>query len=92
LADQSARAHGQASLGFLNPLLYGIGRSRSRRSVFYDLRHGDNDLGELIPPSAGGGQPLGCCSAKFKYDLVSGWGSPNLVALDRAARRAARRR
>jgi subtilase family serine protease len=92
LADQSARAHGQGSLGFLNPLLYGIGRSRSHRSVFYDLRHGDNDLGEMIPPSAGGGQPLGCCSAKRKYDLVSGWGSPNLVALDRAARRAAGRR
>ncbi len=91
LADQSARRHGQRGLGFLNPLLYKIGRSSSRGAVFGDLSKGDNDLGEMIPPAAGGGKPLGCCSAKRGYDLVSGWGSPRLVALDRAARRAGRR-
>ena len=91
LADQSASRHRQPGLGFLNPLLYRLGRSSSRRTVFGDLRTGDNDLGELIPAAAGGGKPLGCCSAKGGYDLVSGWGSPRLVALDRMARRAARR-
>jgi kumamolisin len=92
LADQSARRHGQRGLGFLNPLLYKLGRSSSHAAVYGDLTKGDNDLGEMIPPAAGGGQPLGCCSAKRGYDLVSGWGSPRLLTLDRAARRAARSR
>ena len=92
LADQAASRHGQRGLGFLNPLLYRLGRSSSRGSVFGDLRAGDNDLGEMIPAAAGGGMPLGCCSAKAGYDLVSGWGSPKLVGLDRMARRAARAR
>jgi kumamolisin len=89
LADQAARRRRQPPLGFLNPLLYGIGRSGSRATVFRDLRHGDNDLGTLIPAAAGGRHPLGCCSARRGYDLVSGWGSPSLAALNAAALRAA---
>jgi subtilase family serine protease len=92
LADQAARRRGQSPLGFLNPMLYGIARSGSRATVFRDLRHGDNDLGTLIPAAAGGGEPLGCCSAKRGYDLVSGWGSPNLAGLNDAALKAGRRR
>ncbi len=70
----------------------GGGHSGPRESVFHDLGHGDNDLGTMIPPEAGGGAPLGCCSARPGFDLVSGWRSPKLAALDRVARRAARRR
>lgn len=92
LADQSARRHDQGPLGFINPLLYRTGHSGPRESVFHDLRRGDNDLGAMIPPEAGGGEPLGCCSARPGFDLVSGWGSPKLAALDRVARRAGRRR
>jgi hypothetical protein len=60
--------------------------------VFRDLRHGDNDLGTMIPAAAGGGKPLGCCSAKPGYDRINGWGSPSLVGLNDAALTAGRRR
>jgi subtilase family serine protease len=92
LANQSARRHHQPPLGFLNPLLYRIGHSGPRASAFRDLRRGDNDLGAMIPPAAGGGAPLGCCSARPGFDLASGWGSPKLATLERIARRAGRRR
>jgi subtilase family serine protease len=89
LIDQNARRHGQAPVGFLNPLLYRLGRSSARHRVFWGAQHGNNDLGRMIPPEAGGGHALGCCSARPGYDRVNGWGSPGIPALDRAARRAA---
>jgi kumamolisin len=92
LAVQAARRRGQPPPGFLNPLLYRVARSGSRSTVFRDLRRGNNDLGTLIPASAGGGEPLGCCSAGPGYDLASGWGSPSVVGLNDAALRAGRRR
>jgi hypothetical protein len=45
----------------------------------------------MIPAAAGGGKPLGCCSAKPGYDVASGWGSPNLVGLNDVALKAGRR-
>lgn len=91
LADQAARRREQSPLGFLNPLLYASTHSGSRGLVFRDLRRGDNDLGTMIPAAAGGGKPLGCCSAKPGYDVASGWGSPNLVGLNDVALKAGRR-
>jgi kumamolisin len=92
LADQAAGRRGQQPLGFLNPLLYSAARSGSRAAAFRDLRRGDNDLGKMIPAAAGGGEPLGCCSAKPGYDLASGWGSPSLTGLNSVALRAGRPR
>jgi kumamolisin len=89
LANQVARKRGQPPLGFVNPLLYAAGPSKGGRSVFSDVTHGDNDLGTMIGPPTGDGQPLGGFSAKAGYDLASGWGSVDIPALAKYAVRAA---
>jgi hypothetical protein len=61
-----------------------------RSKVFWGVRHGNNDIGKIIPTEAGGGNPLGCCHAHRGFDLANGWGSPDFPALDREASRAAR--
>jgi subtilase family serine protease len=90
LADQYAARHRQPALGFLNPLLYKLGDEKSRRSVFRDVTKGNNDLGRLTPAEAGGGHPLGCCSATPGYDLATGWGSLQVEGFAKAAVKAAR--
>jgi len=76
LVDQELRGHGRQDAGFLNPLLYALGRSQARASVFYDVTAIGNDLGPYIKSS--GGRALGCCSATPGYDDASGWGSVDL--------------
>lgn len=91
LASQYARQRGQRPLGFLNPLLYRLGAAKqSRQDVFYDVTEGTNDIGAILPEAAGGGSPLGCCSAKQGYDWASGWGSLKIPGLAAAAVAAAR--
>jgi subtilase family serine protease len=91
LASQYARERGQRALGFLNPLLYRLGAAKqSRQSVFYDVTEGNNDIGAILPEAAGGGSPLGCCSARQGYDWASGWGSLKIPGLAAAAVTAAR--
>ena len=90
LADQYAARHRQPALGFLNPLLYKLGDGRLRHSVFRDVTKGNNDLGRLTPTEAGGGHPLGCCSATPGYDLATGWGSLQVEGFAKAAVKAAR--
>jgi kumamolisin len=90
LANQAARKRGQPPLGFINPLLYAAGASRVGRTVFSDVTKGDNDLGTMITPPIGDGQPLGGFSASAGYDLASGWGSPDIPALSKYAQKAAR--
>jgi len=90
LADQYAARHRQPTLGFLNPLLYRLGAGGARRRVFRDVTNGNNDLGLLTPAEAGGGHPLGCCSARPGYDLATGWGSLKVDGFARAAVQAAR--
>ncbi len=89
LANQYAAKHGQRPLGFLNPLLYRLGASaKTRAGAFTDVTRGNNDLGRLLPPEAGGGHPLGCCHARVGYDWASGWGSlkiPGFAKLAAAA-------
>jgi kumamolisin len=86
LGDQYAARHGERPIGFANPLLYALGADpRSRRAVFNDVKRGNDDLGVLLPANVGGGVPLGCCTARPGYDWASGWGSPKLLALTRAA-------
>jgi kumamolisin len=81
IVDQDLEAHHRAQLGLANPLLYSLGRASA--GVFSDVTQGSNDVGPYIPD--GDGHPLGCCTAVGGFDDASGWGSPNLAALDRTA-------
>ena len=66
LLGQEARATGQHRLGFLNPLLYELGRSGgSGAAAILDITAGNNDT-----------IATNCCDATPGYDLASGWGSP----------------
>jgi kumamolisin len=89
LADGYQEAHGAPPLGFLNPLVYEVGREnkagKGPGNVLYDVTRGNNDLGGLTAADAGGGKPLGCCSASVGYDAASGWGSLQLPGLAQAA-------
>jgi subtilase family serine protease len=91
LADQSARLHGQRSLGLIDPLLYRLAsRRKAHHRVFDDIPKGSNDLGTMIPADAGGGEPLGCCTGRPGFDPVTGWGSVKIPSFNRAARHAGR--
>jgi subtilase family serine protease len=85
LADGYQEAHGAPPLGFLNPLVYEVGREnkagKGPGNVLYDVTRGNNDLGSLTAADAGGGKPLGCCSANVGYDSASGWGSLQMTGL-----------
>ncbi|MBV9800644.1 MAG: S8/S53 family peptidase [Solirubrobacterales bacterium] len=78
IVDQELRMHGREQLGFVNPMLYELGRSPAmRRQVFSDVTEFGNDVGPYIP---GNGQSLGCCNAGAGYDRASGWGSVDLAS------------
>jgi subtilase family serine protease len=79
LVDAELRTHGYPNLGFANPLLYKIARSKLRHAVFRDVRIGSNDV------FAAKGRGVGCCSAKRGFDAASGLGSVNIGALMLAA-------
>lgn len=85
LVDGYQEAHGAPPLGFLNPLVYEVGgeteAGKGPGNVLDDVTRGNNDLGILTAADAGGGQPLGCCSARIGYDPASGWGSMQLTGL-----------
>lgn len=69
LADQRLLARGRPPLGFVNPLLYRLGRSGGG-GVLRDITEGSNSA--LWPT---------CCDAAPGYDLASGWGSVNAERL-----------
>jgi subtilase family serine protease len=79
LVDAELRMRGYPNLGFANPLLYKIARSKLRHVVFRDVRVGSNDV------FAAQGHGVGCCSAKRGFDPASGLGSVNIGALIFAA-------
>ncbi|HTT93559.1 MAG TPA: S53 family peptidase [Solirubrobacterales bacterium] len=88
LADGYEARHGAPPLGFLNPLVYEVGREnkagKGPGDVLLDVTRGNDDLGAMTPAEAGGGAPFGCCSAAVGYDPASGWGSidvPGLAAV-----------
>ena len=91
LANQAAGRRGQPDLGLLNPLINRLGTSRTGESGLRDVVSGSNDIGPYLRPEAGGGQPLGCCTAMRGYDLASGWGSIDFPAFSNAAIAAFRR-
>lgn len=67
LVNQQAAANGRSPVGFLNPLIYSLGRSANYSSVFHDITAGNNtNAGSLTNYYAIPG-----------YDLCTGWGSPN---------------
>ena len=65
LVNQQSVANGKSTLGFLNLTIYSIGLGSGYDSDFHDITSGSN----------------GAFSAQPGYDLVTGWGSPNGVAL-----------
>jgi subtilase family serine protease len=66
LANQQAEAHGQASLGFVNPAIYAIGEATNYDADFHDITTGNNTNAES--PHA--------YFAVAGYDLCTGWGTP----------------
>ncbi|MGZ4326203.1 MAG: S53 family peptidase [Solirubrobacteraceae bacterium] len=79
LVDESQRLNGRHGVGFVNPLLYEIGRNRTLRGqVFSDVQEFSNDIGPYITSSH---RSLGCCKAGPGFDRASGWGSVNLSGL-----------
>jgi subtilase family serine protease len=79
LADQRLLAAGRPPLGFVNPLLYRLGR-RGGEGALRDIVKGSIRLGST-----------GCCQAFGGYDRASGWGSVNAerlaaIALERGPR------
>lgn len=84
LANQEAKAAGRQPLGFVNPLIYSLGRaSGDSGPVFRDVTKGTIDI------LASMGDPAGCCNAKKGFDMASGWGSLDLSAFSLAAGTAA---
>jgi len=76
LVDENQRLNGRHDVGFVNPLLYKIGRNRALRgSVFSDVQEFSNDIGPFITRNH---RSLGCCKAGPGFDRASGWGSVNM--------------
>jgi kumamolisin len=65
LATQDHRARTHRSLGWANPLLYGLANSKQRTRVFHDVTSGSN----------------GAWHAGPGWDPVTGWGSPDAYQL-----------
>ncbi len=85
IANQQAKAAGQAKLGFLNPTIYKLAaKSSTRTKVFRDVTKVGNDLGTLIAPEF---TAMGCCTATKYYDRASGWGSVNFPSFSFEARK-----
>ena len=83
LVDQELHANGREDLGLANPLLYRLGESLARATVFDGVSVGSNDV---FGPSGGlGGSPLGCCSADAGFNAASGWGSVNVANFEQQA-------
>ncbi len=70
LVNQQADESGDGPIGFLNPVLYNIGKGALYSTTFHDITSGKNDDGGSSPA------PYQIFSAVPGYDLVTGWGSP----------------
>jgi kumamolisin len=93
LANQEAKAKGQAPLGLLNPLIYAIGSGRATtyRRAISDVTLGSNDVGTAVPREAGGGTPMGEYDTARGYDPASGWGSLKVAGFSAEAVEVAER-
>jgi hypothetical protein len=70
LINQQAAAVAKPPVGFLNPLLYELGKSGSYASAFNDITTGNNTSSSSP----------GRWFAVPGYDLCTGWGTPNGVS------------
>ena len=84
LVDAELRTHGYPNLGFANPLLYKIARSKLRHAVFRDVRVGSNDV------FAGKGRGSAAARPERGFDPASGLGSVNIGGADRSPPRSRR--
>jgi subtilase family serine protease len=66
LVNQQAALNGKPPIGFLNPIVYAIGKGPRYGELFHDVTSGNN-FNASSPSSF---------SAVTGYDLVTGWGSP----------------
>ncbi|MGI8713309.1 MAG: S53 family peptidase, partial [Solirubrobacteraceae bacterium] len=82
LVDEVLRRSGHQNVGLANPLLYKVYRSGLGPSVFNDVTMFSNDLFDLL---TNGKHPLGCCTARARFDAASGLGSVNVGGLAAAA-------
>jgi hypothetical protein len=67
LINERAAAQGKPPIGFINPVLYKVGKSPSYTTTFHDITSGSNansSSPSLFPAVTG-------------YDLCTGWGTPN---------------
>lgn len=71
LVNQQAALLGNPPVGFLNPLIYAIGKSSNYTNDCHDITTGGNENGSF--PTM--------FSAMSGYDLCTGWGSPHGQAL-----------
>ncbi len=79
LIDEQLRLHNLQGLGFVNPLLYAIGRNPALAPLVFDsVTTGSNDVGPFLPSS---NAPLGCCTAAPGFNEATGWGGVNLDEL-----------
>jgi pro-kumamolisin-like protein/putative Ig domain-containing protein len=68
LINQQAVKNGRPTMGFINPAIYGIGKTNPNYStIFHDIKSGNN-FNSASPTNF---------SCNPGYDLVTGWGSPN---------------
>jgi subtilase family serine protease len=67
LVNQQQAANSQPPLGFLNPVLYAIGKGAHYAAAFHDITTGNNT--NYNSPAAFFAVP--------GYDLCTGWGTPN---------------
>ena len=72
LVNQKAAAQSKQPVGFLNPILYAIGKSASYRTSFHDIVSGNNT--NSSNPTKYFAIP--------GYDLCTGWGSPQTNLID----------
>jgi hypothetical protein len=66
LINQQAVANGHATVGFINPAVYAIGKGSNYTVAFHDIATGSN-----TSPSSAVNYP-----AVAGYDLCTGWGTP----------------
>jgi subtilase family serine protease len=71
LADQYARRH----LGFVNPAIYRIARSRHYQQAFHDITAGHSNTAKFPHGTITGYR------AAPGWDPVTGWGTPNAQVL-----------
>ena len=76
LVNQQAASKGRGPVGFVNPALYNVGLSASHATSFHDITVGSN-------PSNGGKRAS--FNAVAKFDLVTGWGSPQAALINALA-------